>query len=121
MIDYVVTNTEGYVLGFGSVQEDNLKDVYIPEGASLTPGIKATPGQTKLRLVDGELIDSGLPLIDKTMNMKRREEYPALEDQIGALMKFVATLPGDKPAELIELLSSVDGVKQRHPKPNQSQ
>ena len=116
MIDYVVVNENNFVVGFGTVQDENLNGVSIPEGARLIPNVKVAGTQNKLKLIDGVVVSSGLPAVDKTPNMNRLENYPAIEDQVGALMKYVANQPGNKSDELNQLLNSISQTKQRFPK-----
>ena len=46
----------------------------------------------------------------------RRSEYPALGDQLDALMKYFAAMP-DIPADLQDWVAACQAVKEKYPKP----
>lgn len=48
---------------------------------------------------------------------RRRAEYPAAGEQLDAIWKALAGMPGQLPAEAQAVLDQVNAVKAKHPKP----
>lgn len=54
--------------------------------------------------------------IQTELNLQyRKSHYPKISDQIGALMKYMAT-KDDLPNELKEIIDEIDNVKNKYPK-----
>lgn len=71
------------------------------------------PGQTRLKVVDGRVIDTGEPLIEDTYASRRRAEYPPVEEQLDMLWHAMheGALPRVEP-----FYSTLLAVKTKHRK-----
>ena len=66
----------------------------------------------KLRVKTQTEIDQ--PKLDEYRN-RRRPEYPSMNDQLGAIIKYLKT-KDDLPYELEQIIKSIDSTKKRWPK-----
>lgn len=55
--------------------------------------------------------------IQTELNLQyRKSHYPSINDQIGALMKYMARIYDGLPKELKEIIDEIDTVKNKYPK-----
>lgn len=121
MIDYCVLNSEGFVVQSGQIQEENLSMVPVPEGGKLVPGVRAKMFGKKERIIRGQVVETDEPWHAPSYEIKRKEEYPQVGDQLEAIWEVLASLPGQKPEKALKILGKIAEVKAKHPKPDVAQ
>jgi hypothetical protein len=116
---YIVTDKDNFIRQSGTIlegSEDFIFERIASKDQTVHFDVEVPNSFNKLKYENAQVVDTGLPIFEKSVSQKRAAEYPAIGDQLEALWEYVSSQPGEKPEKVQQVLSGIAEVKQRFPK-----
>lgn len=116
MKDYIIVDSNDYVVSSGTIQEENIARIPVPEGHRLVRGHRAIFAGRRLKFTGEKVETLDEPLFPPSVSQERARAYPPVGDQLEAIWEALSQLQGPLPEKARQVLAQIQDVKARHPK-----